>query len=106
MKNLHTFEEFLNESLNESQSRKTVMDKVAKGLKADVKPLGHKDYLGFDLALRIGVKGDPLYLSISSDGDKLMLYKDNGDVVTSINDYSTKDLRSAIEAINKEIKNR
>jgi hypothetical protein len=104
MKNLHTFAEFLNESLNENAKRQGIMDKVAKALNHETKPLGHKDYLGFDSALFIVGTKEPLMISLVDDDKKLLFYKDNGDNVESIEKYDIKDLKGAVDSIEKYLK--
>ena len=47
------------------------MDKVAKALDHETKPLGHKDYLGFDSALSIVGTNEPLMISLIDDDKKL-----------------------------------
>jgi hypothetical protein len=82
------------------------MDKVAKSLNMETKPLGHDDFLGFDSALKIVDDKEPLRISLV-DGDKsLLFYKDSGDNVEKIGKYDVKDLKGAIEGTTKYLKDR
>ena len=104
MRHINTFKGFLNESLNENAKRQGIMDKVAKALDHETKPLGHKDYLGFDSALSIVGTKEPLMISLIDDDKKLLFYKDNGDYVESIGKYDIKDFNDAIDSIQKYLK--
>jgi len=103
MKYLQTFERFLNENLNESAKRKNIMDKVAKALKTETKPMNHKDFLGFDDALILVDTKEPLMISLVDNDKELLFYKDNGDSTETISKYPVKDLEDAIESIEKYI---
>ena len=100
MKHLHTFEGFL----NESAKGKGIMDKVAKALKTETKPMDSKDFLGFDHALIFVDTKEPLRISLVDNDQELLLYKDTGDSTETISKYPVKDLDTAIDSIEKYIK--
>lgn len=99
MKNLHTFDEFL----NESSRGKGIMDKVAKALKTETKPMDSKDFLGFDHALIFVDAKEPLRISLVDNDQELLFYKDTGDSTETISKYPVKDLDNAIKSIEKYI---
>ena len=99
MKNLHTFDEFL----NESSRGKGIMDKVAKALKTETKPMDSKDFLGFDHALIFVDAKEPLRISLVDNDQELLFYKDTGDSTETISRYPVKDLDNAIKSIEKYI---
>ena len=99
MKHLHTFEGFL----NESAKGKGIMDKVAKALKTETKPMDSKDFLGFDHALIFVDTKEPLRISLVDNDQELLLYKDTGDSTETIARYPVKDLDAAIDSIEKYI---
>jgi hypothetical protein len=103
MKHIQTFESFLNEygSLDESAKGKGIMDKVANALKRETKPLGHKDFLGFDNALVFVGAKEPLRISLIDKDQTLLFYKDSGDSTETIAKYPVKDFDGAIDAITK-----
>jgi len=99
MKHLHTFSSFL----NESAKGKGIMDKVAKALKTETKPMDSKDFLGFDHALIFVDAKEPLRISLVDNDQELLLYKDTGDSTETIARYPVKDLDTAIKSIEKYI---
>lgn len=99
MKHLHTFSSFL----NESSRGKGIMDKVAKALKTETKPMDSKDFLGFDHALIFVDAKEPLRISLVDNDQELLFYKDTGDSTETISRYPVKDLDNAIKSIEKYI---
>jgi hypothetical protein len=80
------------------------MDKVAKALKTETKPMDSKDFLGFDHALIFVDTKEPLRISLVDNDQELLFYKDAGDSTETIARYPVKDLDAAIDSIEKYIK--